>query len=85
MQQWPMLARLWQMLKHAKDVFVSPTTPLPVKVVLALGLLYAVSPYDLIPEWVPVLGVMDDLALAARAQNRRRPARALRFGLPGRD
>ena len=65
MQQWPMLARLWQMLKHAKDVFVSPTTPLPVKVVLALGLLYVVSPYDLIPEWVPVLGVMDDLALAA--------------------
>jgi len=65
MQQWPMLARLWQMLKHAKDVFVSPITPLPVKVVLALGLLYAVSPYDLIPEWVPVLGVMDDLALAA--------------------
>lgn len=65
MQQWPMLARLWQMLIHTKDVFLSPTTPLPVKIVLALGLLYTVSPYDLIPEWVPVLGVMDDLALAA--------------------
>jgi uncharacterized membrane protein YkvA (DUF1232 family) len=36
-----------------------------VKVILALGLLYTLSPYDLIPEWVPVLGVMDDLALAA--------------------
>ena len=22
-------------------------------------------PYDLIPEWIPVLGVMDDLALVA--------------------
>ncbi|ADW18798.1 protein of unknown function DUF1232 [Desulfobulbus propionicus DSM 2032] len=65
MQQWPMLARLWQMLLHTKDVFLSPTTPLGVKVALALGLLYTVSPYDLIPEWVPVLGVMDDLALAA--------------------
>ncbi len=65
MQQWPMLARLWQMLIHTKDVFLSPSTPLPVKIVLALGLLYTVSPYDLIPEWVPVLGVMDDLALAA--------------------
>jgi uncharacterized membrane protein YkvA (DUF1232 family) len=28
-------------------------------------LLYTLSPYDLIPEWVPVFGVMDDLALAA--------------------
>lgn len=61
----PPLDRLWQMLVHAKQVFLSPTTPLYVKIVLAAGLLYAVSPYDLIPEWVPVLGVMDDLALAA--------------------
>jgi len=65
MQQWPMIARLWQMVKHTKDVFLSPHTPLPVKIVLALGLLYTLSPYDLIPEWVPVFGVMDDLALAA--------------------
>jgi uncharacterized membrane protein YkvA (DUF1232 family) len=65
MQQWPIIARLWQMIKHAKAVFLSPTTPLPVKVVLALGLLYTLSPYDFIPEWIPVLGVMDDLALAA--------------------
>ena len=61
----PPLDRLWQMLIHAKAVFLSPTTPLYVKIVLAAGLLYALSPYDLIPEWVPVLGVMDDLALAA--------------------
>jgi uncharacterized membrane protein YkvA (DUF1232 family) len=60
-----MLARLWQMLTHTKEVFLSPSIPLGVKIALALGLLYTVSPYDLIPEWVPVLGVMDDLALAA--------------------
>lgn len=65
MQQWPMIARLWQMLQHAKEVFFSPATPLGVKIVLALGLLYVLSPYDLIPEWVPVFGVMDDFALAA--------------------
>jgi uncharacterized membrane protein YkvA (DUF1232 family) len=60
-----MLARLWQMLTHTKEVFLSPATPVGVKIALALGLLYTVSPYDLIPEWVPVIGVMDDLALAA--------------------
>jgi uncharacterized membrane protein YkvA (DUF1232 family) len=65
MQPWPLLARLWQMLLHAKEVFVSPHTPPYVKIILALGLLYTLSPYDLIPEWVPVFGVMDDLALAA--------------------
>ena len=76
----PPLDRLWQMLVHAKAVFLSPTTPLYVKVVLAAGLLYALSPYDLIPEWVPVLGVMDDLALAALLI-----AWANRFSLPGKQ
>lgn len=65
MQVPPQLARIWQMVVHAKAVFLSPTTPLYVKIVLVAGVLYALSPYDLIPEWVPVLGVMDDLALIA--------------------
>jgi uncharacterized membrane protein YkvA (DUF1232 family) len=60
-----MLARLLAMVRHTKDVFLSPATPLSVKIVLGLGLLYTLSPYDLIPEWVPIFGVMDDLALAA--------------------
>ena len=53
------------MIRHTKAVFVSPSTPLPVKIVLALGLLYVLSPFDLIPLWVPVFGIMDDLALVA--------------------
>ena len=65
MQLPPQLARIWQMVIHAKAVFLSPTTPLYVKLVLALGVAYVLSPYDLIPEWVPGLGVMDDLALIA--------------------
>ena len=39
MQPSPLLTRLWDMLVHTKDVFLSPATPLPVKIVLALGLL----------------------------------------------
>ena len=76
----PPLDPLWQMLIHAKAVFLSPTTPLYVKIILAAGLLYAISPYDLIPEWVPVLGVMDDLALAALLI-----AWANSFSLPGKQ
>ncbi|MBM9613423.1 DUF1232 domain-containing protein [Desulfobulbus rhabdoformis] len=65
MQLPPQIARFWRMFVHAKDVFVSPATPLYVKVVLAFGILYALSPYDLLPDWMPLIGVVDDLALVA--------------------
>lgn len=53
------------MIRHAIAVFLARETPLYVKIALGIGLLYVLSPYDLIPEWVPVVGVLDDLALAA--------------------
>ena len=59
------LARFWQTVRHTQKILFAPTTPLYVKAALVLGLLYCLSPWDVIPEWVPVLGVMDDLALAA--------------------
>ncbi|HEB68924.1 MAG TPA: DUF1232 domain-containing protein [Desulfobulbus sp.] len=57
--------RVVTMVRHAVAVFLDHQTPLYVKLLLGAGLLYVVSPYDLIPEWIPVLGVMDDLALVA--------------------
>ena len=33
----------------------------------ALVLVYLVSPIDFIPDWIPVIGVLDDLALLAFA------------------
>lgn len=65
MQNLNIFKRLWGMLRHTLAVFLASETPLHVKILLAAGLLYAVSPYDLIPEWIPVVGVLDDLALAA--------------------
>ncbi|PIE55918.1 MAG: hypothetical protein CSA34_06910 [Desulfobulbus propionicus] len=53
------------MLRRAVRVFFAPGTPLWVKAILAGGLLYCLSPYDLIPEWLPVAGILDDVALAA--------------------
>ncbi|PID72543.1 MAG: hypothetical protein CSB34_01675 [Desulfobulbus propionicus] len=50
--------------KHVIAVFLSRETPLYVKCILGAGLVYVLSPYDLIPEWIPVVGMLDDVALA---------------------
>jgi len=53
------------MIRRTKNIFFAPTTPFHVKAGLALELLYCLSPLEFIPEWIPVLGVMDDLGMAA--------------------
>jgi uncharacterized membrane protein YkvA (DUF1232 family) len=40
-----------------------PHTPRRAKVVIALVVGYALSPIDLIPDFIPVLGYLDDLIL----------------------
>lgn len=38
-------------------------TPLPAKILAAVTVAYALSPVDLIPDFVPVLGYLDDVLL----------------------
>lgn len=59
------LTRLMEMGRRTVNVFRSPQTPLYVKLLLAGGLIYILSPWDIIPEWIPVVGILDDIALAA--------------------
>ena len=40
-----------------------PRTPWPARLVAALIVGYAFSPIDLIPDFIPVLGLLDDLVL----------------------
>lgn len=47
---------LWFALKHAQ-------TPWPARVLAAVLTAYAFSPVDLIPDFVPVLGYLDDLII----------------------
>ncbi|WP_280154690.1 DUF1232 domain-containing protein [Piscinibacter sp. XHJ-5] len=48
--------RLWLALRH-------PGAPAWLKVGTALIVLYLLSPIDLIPDAIPLLGVVDDLVL----------------------
>jgi uncharacterized membrane protein YkvA (DUF1232 family) len=51
---------LWFALKH-------PLAPGWLKPAVALMVLYVLSPVDLLPETIPVLGVVDDLVLVPLA------------------
>lgn len=48
--------RLWFALRH-------PASPGWLKLGTALIVLYLLSPVDLIPDFVPLLGIVDDLVL----------------------
>lgn len=47
---------LWFARKH-------PATPLMAKALCILAVAYALSPIDLIPDFIPVLGLLDELIL----------------------
>ena len=52
--------RLWFALRH-------PAAPTWLKAGTALLVLYVISPIDLIPDVLPVIGVVDDLVLVPLA------------------
>ncbi len=61
LKQWARLlkrdvATLWFAGRH-------PQTPWSAKVVAALVVAYAFSPIDLIPDFIPVFGLLDDIIL----------------------
>ena len=51
---------LWRALKH-------PLQPRWLKPVVALVALYVLSPVDFIPDFIPLLGVIDDIVLVPLA------------------
>jgi len=46
-------------------VIGDPILPKPVKIALVAAAVYLASPFDLIPDFIPVLGYVDDLLVVA--------------------
>lgn len=89
----PGKATLLDLLRLAPDVArllrrlaADRTLPVGVRIWLAVLLVYLVSPIDLIPDFIPVLGYADDalvVAIAVRFATRRAGRAALERHWPG--
>jgi len=51
-------------LRLCRSLLADPATPSRAKVALAALVMYLVSPIDLIPDFVPVIGSLDDVIVA---------------------
>ncbi|MFA9460672.1 YkvA family protein [Thiohalorhabdus methylotrophus] len=56
-------ARFRRELGVYRRVLGHPGTPRAARWLLGLAVGYALSPVDLIPDWIPLLGQLDDLVL----------------------
>ena len=61
------LARLvWKLPTYARlvwGIMRDPRTPIGLKAILAAAVAYVVSPLDLVPDMIPILGQADDLTV----------------------
>jgi uncharacterized membrane protein YkvA (DUF1232 family) len=60
-----LLRALPDVIRTIAGLAVDPVLPKAAKIALAAAVLYLVSPVDLIPDFIPVLGYFDDLLVAA--------------------
>lgn len=58
-----LIARFTQELAFYRRVLAHPRTPRVSKLLLGAAIAYAVSPIDLIPDFIPVIGHLDDLLI----------------------
>lgn len=57
------LKKIWSKVEQLWDAFRSPDTPKLQKAMIIGGLIYMVSPLDLIPDPIPVVGLLDDVSV----------------------
>jgi len=59
--------RLMREGQLAWHLFRDPRVPTLAKFIPALALLYVLMPIDIIPDWIPFIGGVDDIAIASGA------------------
>ena len=66
---WKRLSMLWLLVKgDARRLWFAlrhPPSPGWLKVGTGMLLLYLVSPIDIVPDWIPLLGIVDDVVVVS--------------------
>ncbi len=57
------LAQIWRTLQLVGRLLADPRVPALTKLIIPGVILYVVSPIDLIPDMIPILGQLDDVAV----------------------
>ncbi len=76
------------LVRMLRDIVRDPSSPVDVRLVLVGLLVWIVSPIDLIPEFIPVIGPLDDVLVAVvalRYVRRRIGVEAMRVRWRGSD
>lgn len=55
--------RLKRELRVHRRALRDPRTPKVAKLLLAIAVGYLLLPFDLVPDWIPVLGQLDDVVV----------------------
>lgn len=54
---------IWQQIRLVYRLIVDPNVPVYLKILPFLSLAYLFFPFDLIPDMLPIIGQVDDLAI----------------------
>ena len=64
-QNGPSNLRLWQRIESWARLLFHKDTPLRAKAMIAVAIVYLLSPLDLMPDWITGLGLLDDLTIVS--------------------
>lgn len=56
---------LWARVASYGRLLLRADTPWSVKAILVLAIVYLLSPFDLVPDWIAGLGLLDDLVIVS--------------------
>ena len=59
--RFKILPQLWRSGRLALRLVRDPRVPVAAKVLFGATVLYMLSPLDVVPDWIPILGQADDL------------------------
>lgn len=57
------IIQLWRHFPAILQLLIKRGTPLKARLLIVFAIVYAFLPYDLIPEWLPGYGLIDDVLI----------------------